>query len=328
MDKPIILLTGASGFVGRHTAVALAALGWRVRAASRRGGAPRPASGIEWVTCDLERPDSLRNALNGARAAVYLYHAVGEGRDYAEREANVARSFKRNAVELGVSRIVYLGGVVPTGTSSRHLDSRRTTGELLRQGEGTTIELRTSMVIGYPSASFGLIRDLAVRMPWLVLPEWLDHRSSPIAICDVAAAIALATVLPFESSTWFDLPGPEVLTHRTLLGYLAQPLGTRILDPRAKFVSPALAAMAMAVVSRVQPRLSRELIRGLECDLRPNGPSFWTQIGEPTLRSLRQAIVDALNDERATDSPSQETTRRIQSKTADWMRHAGVKPDA
>lgn len=324
VNPPIILLTGASGFVGRHVAVALRALGWHVRAASRRPTRQPPCADLEWVHCDLEREETLAPALDGARAAVYLYHAVGVGRDYAERESTVARAFRRSADRAGISRIVYLGGVSPRGHSTRHLDSRRQTGELLRGGQGTTIELRTSMVIGHPSASFGLIRDLAVRMPWLVLPAWLDHDSSPIAICDVAAAIALGTLLPSEVSSWFDLPGPELLSHRALLEYLAEPLGTRILERRVNFVSPAAAALAMALVSRVRPQLSRELIQGLECDLRPNGPSFWDRLGVTNLRPLRQAIVDALNDERAESSPSEETARRITRKTLDWQQRVGV----
>lgn len=326
MSKPTILLIGATGFVGRHAAVALEATGWDVRAATRTPTQARLTNpGQHWFECDIESDESLRNACAGARAAVYLYHAVGAKGDYAQLEANVARRFLQAAEDAQLDRVVYLGGVVPAGRLSRHLESRRATGEALRQGKVSTIELRASMIIGHPSASFRLVRDVLVATPWLLLPAWLEHASCPISICDVAPAIALAARLPGTASTWCELPGPERLSHREFLGYVAGPLGTRIGRTKLAGISPTLASFAIAALSRVQPRLSRELVLGLDSDLTPTGPSFWDQACQPELRSLRQAIADALSDEIAPHSPSAETTRRIQKKAQLWLKACGVE---
>lgn len=324
MTQPTLLLTGASGFIGRHAAVALGAAGFHLRGLSRSvQRARRLLPEIEWLEGDLESPDHLERALERVDTAVYLYHAIGSSHDYTTREAHVARAFQQAASRARVGRIVYLGGVVPTGASSPHLESRRITGEILRCGPPTAIELRASLIIGHPSASFGLIRDLTVRMPWLVLPPWLDNESCPISICDVAVAIALACRIPCRTSAWFELPGPECLSHRQLLEYLAGPLGTRIAERRISALTPGIAALGIAAISRVDSSLSRELVRGLGGDLRPTGPSFWDQLGNPELRPLRQAIVDALSDATSSDSPAPETRRRIARKTLDWLERYG-----
>lgn len=325
VNEPTILLIGATGFVGRHAAVALAATGWKVRAATRNPEQARASNAaLHWIQCDLESDESLRKACAGARAAVYLYHAIGTKGDYARLEAKVAQRFARAADEARLDRVVYLGGVVPVGRLSRHLESRRATGEALRQGKVSTIELRTSMVIGYPSASFQMIRDVVVNTPWLLLPAWLDNASCPISICDVASAIALAARLPTTASIWYELPGPERLSHRQLLGYVAEPLGTRIGRTKLTGISPSIVSLAIAALSRVPPSLSRELVLGLQLDLAPTGPSFWDRVGRPELRPLRQAIADALSDEIAPQSPSVETTRRIQNKARHWLAAGGV----
>jgi uncharacterized protein YbjT (DUF2867 family) len=325
VTQPTILLTGASGFVGRHAAIALAAAGFRVRAVTRSAErASRDAPELDWIECDIESNTALRAVLEGATAAVYLYHAIGSSSDYAEREARVARNFRHAADEAGLTRIVYLGGVVPRAGASRHLESRRLTGDILRQARATTIELRASMVIGFPSASFAMLRDLAVRLPILALPPWLDYKSCPIAICDVAAAIALACLMPVASSAWYELPGPECLSHRDLLSYLTGPAGTRVIEHRFAAMTPTLAALGIAAVSRVPAALSRELVMGLTSDLCPTGPRFWDLVAQPTLRPLRHAIIDALFDESAPHSPAPETRRRIARKTVDWIEHAGI----
>jgi uncharacterized protein YbjT (DUF2867 family) len=281
---------------------------------------------FEWVEGDLDNQADVEMAASGAQIAVYLHHAVGETQDYVAREAATARRFQRAADAAGIQRIVYLGGIFPKQASSRHLQSRRETGEILRDASACTIELRASMVIAAHSASFSLVRDLAVKLPVLALPSFLDNASYPISICDVAPAIALACKLNEPQSIWFELPGPERLTHRDFIGQLAVPLGTRILSGRFDSVSTRIAGWGMSVVSRVPSSLSRELIEGLTADLTPNGHDFWDRVGRPGLRPIRQAIVDALGDESSEICPAPETRRRIARKTLEWLENLNSDP--
>ena len=46
------------------------------------------------------------------------------------------------------------------------------------------------MIIGAGSASFEMLRHLTRRLPVMIAPRWLDTRTQPIAIADVARALA------------------------------------------------------------------------------------------------------------------------------------------
>jgi uncharacterized protein YbjT (DUF2867 family) len=320
-----ILLTGATGFVGRHTAIALEAAGYAVRATSRTPELARKRyPNLQFVHCDFTSPASIRAALEGTQAAIYLYHGLGTGPDYPERESLAARAFVEAASDVALERIVYLGGVAPHGPPSRHLASRLETGRVLRDGPTKTLELAAAMIIGNQSQSFTLVRDLVIRSPVLALPAWLDHASCPIAICDVAAALTAGLRVALDASAVLQLPGPEPLSHREFIGILCDAFGTRVLETRAPNVSPNVAAVGLAFLSRVDAEISHELVAGLTSDLMPRGESLWSMLSAPPLRGVREAISDAFADELSTSSPSIDTSRRIREKTRDWLSRLGA----
>ena len=115
-----VLLTGATGFVGGAVRGALAAQGFRVRCLTRRvDGARKRQPGLDWVEGDVAEEAACAAALDGCRAALYLVHGIGEGADYHRHEVTAAETFSRAAAAAGVERIVYLGGVAPSGAGSR-----------------------------------------------------------------------------------------------------------------------------------------------------------------------------------------------------------------
>lgn len=312
MQRSPVLVIGASGFVGRHLCVTLKAAGLTVRrATSRTQQATSPTDVGTWVHLDLSDARTHERALEGCRSVVYLYHGLGTGEGYERREAAVAIQFRDAATRAGVERLVYLGGIVPREGRSTHLESRRITGEKLREGSLSAIELRAAMIIGFGSASFNLIRDLAVRMPFLVLPPWLDNASFPIAIDDVCYALARALVLPAVPPMWFELPGPERITHRELVRRLGELLGTRVFKKRLRILTPWLSARLLSIIGRERHELVSELVSGLPADLVPYGQSFWEFIHEHPERGVRDAILNALSDESSRTQPSLATEERL-----------------
>jgi uncharacterized protein YbjT (DUF2867 family) len=79
-----------------------------------------------WKT-DLADPPTLAHGLSGCDAAFYLVHSmISAERKYAERDLALALVFARAALDAGVRRIIYLGGLGETGPGlSEHLSSRR-----------------------------------------------------------------------------------------------------------------------------------------------------------------------------------------------------------
>lgn len=292
------LILGATGFVGSALVPALLDAGEPVRAASRRPGAERGPRGLPWVRCDLASPETLPPALEGIDCAYYLVHSMGTGSgDFRATERRCASNLVRAAADAGCRRIVYLGGVAPRGRPSEHLASRLEVGEILRAGRVPAIELRAAMIIGNGSASWQIMRDLAVRLPFMVLPRWLESRSCPIALPDVITALLDARTLPLEASAWFDIPGAEVLSAREMLEIVGALQRRRIPSIRVPVLTPKLSAMWLKLVTRADYALARELVLGLNDDLLPASARYWELTGHPPRWSFRDAAAHALATE-------------------------------
>jgi len=290
-----VLVTGATGFVGRELVRALVARGRSVVAVSRQPARATGADGVEWRTCDLTRPDSLAQAFAGIRVAYYLVHSMGGGAThFREVEQQSAHAFVAAAAAAGVERIVYLGGVEPLGPPSEHLRSRLEVGEILRSGPVRAVELRASMVIGCGSASWQIVRDLAVRLPVMVLPKWLSSRTRPIALDDVIEALIAAADLPLQQSEWFDVPGPETMNGQQILERIAALKGRRFLALRVPLLTPRLSALWLRLITRTDFGLARELVMGLQEDLLPKDERFWSLMGHTDLISFDEAARRAL----------------------------------
>lgn len=293
-----VLVTGATGFIGRALVPALRARGWPVVAAGRRPMANKIA-GVEWRTCDLLRPETLPGALQEIKVAYYLVHSMAGGHaDFLELERRAAEAFVAASAKAGVQRIVYLGGPAPRGRPSEHLKSRLQVGEILRAGPVPTVELRASMVIGAGGASWQIVRDLALRLPAMVMPRWLKSRTRPVALDDVVVALVAAADLPLQGSAWFDVPGPEVLSGRQILERIAALRGRRILAVEVPLLTPQLSALWLKLVTRTEFSLARELVVGLRDDLLPENDRFWTLTGHTRLVSFDEASRRALTAER------------------------------
>jgi uncharacterized protein YbjT (DUF2867 family) len=296
-ERPV-LVTGATGFVGAALVPELVRRGHPVRGTTRRahdGLGPD----VEWVDADVTRASDLARALDGVRAAFFLVHGMaGPRRDYAEDERRSAATFARAAERAGVERVVYLGGVAPRGRPSKHLSSRLAVGEVLRGGRVPALELRASMVIGAGSASWRIVRDLALRLPVVVLPAWARSRTCPLAIDDAVAALAAGLDVPLAESAWYDVPGPEVLSVREILERVAALRGRSLPSIRTPLPSPRLSSLWLKLVSDADWPIVRELVQGLEHDLLPLDDRYWELAQLPPRIPFDVAARRALEDDR------------------------------
>jgi uncharacterized protein YbjT (DUF2867 family) len=313
-DDRILLLTGATGFVGGAVRPALEAVGWTVRGLTRDAeGARTRAPDLAWVQGDVADAPSIAHALEGATAALYLVHGIGEGAGYHEREVAAAEGFAAAAAAAGVERIVYLGGVAPTGPGSEHLRSRLDVGEALRAGSVPTVELRASMIVGHGSLSWLIVRDLAARLPVMILPRWLRSRTQPVGIDDVVIALVRALDLPIPANAWFDVPGPETLSGKEILDRSATVMGLG--PPRSvdvPFLTPRLSSLWLRLVTRADWSVAREVVIGLTEDLLAHDDRFWEAIEHPRRATFDEAARRALATERREGTPLRGVWARIE----------------
>ncbi len=187
-EQSIILLAGATGYIGGRLLPLLEQRGLRLRCVCRQSERLRSRAALasEVVQGDVMDPESLRAPLSGVHAAYYLVHSLGTKRDFEQEDRQAAANFAEAARQAGVQRIIYLGGLgdAEQGLSPR-LRSREETGDVLRGSGIQVIELRASIIISSGSLSFELIRALTERLPVMICPRWVATPTQPIAIEDV-----------------------------------------------------------------------------------------------------------------------------------------------
>lgn len=296
-----ILLTGATGFVGGRLYEPLRAEGYRVVCASRDPErARRRSPEREWVRLDVADDELLSRALEGCRAAYYLVHGMAEGSGFRDREIDAAEHFAARAAVAGLERVIYLGGMEPRGRRSEHLRSRLDVGQALRTAPVKALELRASMIIGHKSLSWLVVRDLAARLPAMVLPKWLSSRTEPVGIDDVIVALVRALDFDLASSASFDIPGPEVMTGREILERTAKVMNRA--EPvvlELPMLHPWLASQWLRFVTRADFRVARHVVQGLSRDILSRDDHYWHAIGHPHRQSFEEAARIALAEEQA-----------------------------
>jgi uncharacterized protein YbjT (DUF2867 family) len=121
-SRSLILLTGATGYVGGRLLRALEAAGHRVRCLARRPEflRDRVGPGTEVVQGDVLDAESLHTALSGVTTAYYLVHSMGACGEFEEKDRRAARNFGNAARAAGVGRIIYLADWAIPATNSLH----------------------------------------------------------------------------------------------------------------------------------------------------------------------------------------------------------------
>ena len=109
ISTPIVVVTGANGFVGSHVCAALVERGASVRAVVRRPGTAPPHTGVEERVGAFDEPGFAAEVVSGATAVVTTVHPMEEGRD-AQHRVGVegTRTLALAARDAGVERLVHV----------------------------------------------------------------------------------------------------------------------------------------------------------------------------------------------------------------------------
>jgi uncharacterized protein YbjT (DUF2867 family) len=265
------LVTGATGYVGRHLIERLSRAGRPVRALAREPRRVEERPGVEPVPGDLVSGEGLAEALEGCSTAYYLVHSMEAGLDdFESRDRRAARNFARAARAAGVERAVYLGGLVPAGgPGSVHLRSRLEVEQILLEELPRSTALRASILIGAESSSFRILVRLVERLRILPFPAWRVHRTRPIAERDAVEYLALTPERPEAEGRSLDIAGPDAVSYGEMIERIADLLGVgRLPLPLATNQTPAASALVAAVTDHPL-ELVRPLMESLEHNLLP-----------------------------------------------------------
>lgn len=300
-----ILVTGATGYVGGRLVPRLLAEGHHVRCMVRdpsRVGERSWEKEAEVVAGDVLQPESLEPALAGADTAYYLVHSMAGGKGFHERDLEGARNFGAAAVAAGCRRIIYLGGLIPdSGDLSNHLESRKATGEALRQAGVQVIEFRAGVVVGSGSLSFEMVRHLTERIPVLIMPRWVHTRTQPIGIRELLSYLTAAASLEQEGHQIIEIGGSDVVSYGDMMMIYAKIRGLRRLSVPVPVLTPRLSSYWVDLVTPIPAAIARPLIDGLKTPLEVTDDKARQFFPEIIPVSYEQSVRRALDNLAASE---------------------------
>jgi uncharacterized protein YbjT (DUF2867 family) len=259
-----VLVTGATGFIGKRLVSALLGEGIPVRCLTRRPGQGIPPE-AENVIGDLLDRSNLDEAFRGIDTAYYLVHAMAGNRaGFERRDREAAENFVAVAEKCGLKRVIYLGGLGEENDNlSEHLASRLEVAKILKGGSIQTTYLRAAVIIGAGGASFEMIRALVEHLPVMITPRWVSTRCQPIAVRDVIAYLIGCLKDERTAGKTYDIGGPEILSYREMMERFAEIEKKFIMIFPVPFLTPKLSSYWVGLMTPVKPSISMPLIEGL-----------------------------------------------------------------
>lgn len=232
LDGKLIVLIGGTGFLGTHVAQSLLQRGARLRIACRRPERAfklKPLANlgqIQFVRCDVTRPDSIRAAMAGADGAIYLVGAFKGPLDalQAQGPGHAARA----ASAEGAEAFVHVSAIGADAGSEVAYAATKAEGEqlVLAAFPNATI-VRPSVLFGEDDHFINLFGSLIAALP--VLPIFGPNAvMQPLEVGDAAEAIANALSNPTQhGGKTYEIAGPEVLTMAQINRMIADAQGRK-----------------------------------------------------------------------------------------------------
>ena len=267
MEKPNILVTGASGYIGGRLVDDLLKLDYPVYSMVRRPDQFKyqfPKKHTIRYGNALD-PESLDEALKGIDIAFYLIHSLADDKDFEQKELDSARNFVASAEKNNVKKIIYLGGLFNTHRPlSPHLRSRKEVGDVFRKSNIPSITFRASIILGSGSISFELIRNLTERLPLMITPKWVRVKAQPIGISDVLLYLVASIKLNVNDHQIYEIGGVDQVSYSDIMIEYARQRGLKRLIIPVPVLTPYLSSLWLSIFTPIYSNIGRKLINGIK----------------------------------------------------------------
>lgn len=273
-----VLLTGATGYIGKRLLPVLLQMGYEVvccvRDKKRFSSVFLQNEAVSVIEVDFLKQETLSQIPEDIDAAYYLIHSMATSKEYQSMELESAVNFREAINATKAVQVIYLGGILNEKQLSKHLSSRKAVEETLAKGRYFFTGLRAGIIIGSGSASFEIIRDLVEKLPIMVAPEWLKTKCQPIAVRDVIHFLSLSI---FEESVYnkvYDIGSPDVLSYRQMLLGYAKARGLKRWIFTLPVMTPKLSSYWLYFITSTSYSLASALVESMKVEVVCKGESL------------------------------------------------------
>ena len=267
----MILLTGASGYIGKRLLPVLVENGHEVVCCVRdktRFTYPKSLDPmVQVVEVDLLDQSSLNNIPKDIDGAFYLVHSMSNSSDYLKLEKECAVNFRSAINQTNAQHVVYLSGIVNEEALSEHLNSRKNVEIELGKGSFQLTTLRAGIIVGSGSASFEIMRDIVEKLPIMVTPKWLKTKCQPIGIADVIRFLSKSILNPKTYNQNFDIGGPDILSYKDMLLEFGKSRNLKRYILTVPVMTPKLSAYWLYFVTSTSYKLALALVSSMKIEV-------------------------------------------------------------
>jgi uncharacterized protein YbjT (DUF2867 family) len=265
----MILLTGATGFIGSRVLQGLSRKKLHVRCLVRKPKTSDNAN-ITYVTGDVLDRDSLVDATKGVDTVYYFIHMMGNQPKGEQKKFDV---LDRNAIENmvdacklnGVKRMIHLTGMRnPNEKLSHHLTSRKEVEDIIRNSGIDYTVFRASMIIGRGGAAFDILDTTVKKFPVIPVLGWEDTKVQPIFIDDVIKYLVECLEKKETLNKGYDIGCSQIVTYKELIQQYAEELGLKRTFIRIPGSWHWISSMVLGKLSPVDPNVVYWLIESLQ----------------------------------------------------------------
>ncbi|MBP7470512.1 MAG: SDR family oxidoreductase [Flavobacterium sp.] len=267
-----ILLTGATGYIGKRLLPILVAQGHEVICCVRdknRFYCPEEfRKNVSVIEVDFLKIETLTAIPTDIDAAYYLIHSMsGSDDNYDELERVSAENFVHRINQTIAKQVIYLSGIVNDKSLSKHLSSRKKVEDVLNNGTFAVTTLRAGIIVGSGSASFEIIRDLVNKLSIMITPKWLNAKCQPIAIPDVLEFLSKSLLNPVTYGKSFDIGGPDILTYKEMLLGFAKAKNLKRWIFTVPIMTPKLSSYWLYFVTSTSYKLASALVSSMKVEV-------------------------------------------------------------
>ncbi len=266
----MIVITGASGFVGGHLVSHLVSAGSDIACLARSETASRSllAKGCRVVPGDVIRPETLRGILHQDDVVIHLVGIIEEKGSATFQAVHVqgTRDLVAESKRAGVRHFFYQSALgADRGSWSGYLRTKAEAEEIVRQSGIPSTIFRPSLIIGPWDGFTRKLADMIKLSPVLPLPGEGKAKFQPVYIKDWLRCIQKVIDNPASFTGTYDIGGPEHLTYREIVEHLSRAMGFK----KPVFSIPmGFMKLSASILERIlpSPPVTSDQLRLLEQD--------------------------------------------------------------